>query len=151
MFSPSGIESCGSEPAKAKKITSRKKSADSSSSFSEDPKMIFSPFRNRETEESSQGHQTPIRQKIARTEPPEKKGEKKRKRLRPQEQRGTQKLAAPPRKRRKNSTGGPPTSKPTPEFASRKRAKKEGEKNSRTGWMDLNRFCFGRTPLPPAQ
>lgn len=39
--------------------------------------MIFSPFRNRETEESSQGHQTPIRQKIARTEPPEKKGEKK--------------------------------------------------------------------------
>jgi len=41
MFSPSGIESCGSEPAKAKKITSRKKSADSSSSFSEDPKMIF--------------------------------------------------------------------------------------------------------------
>jgi hypothetical protein len=45
MFPPSGIESCGSEPAKAKKITSRKKSADSSSSFSEDPKMIFFPFQ----------------------------------------------------------------------------------------------------------
>jgi len=99
-------ESCGSEPAKAKKIISRK-SQQTVVAASKIQKMIFFPLSETETEESSQGHQ---------------------------EQTGTQVLPAPNHKRRKNSTRGAPTSKPTPkEFASRKRAKKRGSQELKNG------------------
>ena len=122
---------------KSKGNRQEEKSADSSSSFTKDPKMIFlPPFRNRDWRIITR---TPNTNQTGGSEPrtTRKEREKKRKRLLGhQEQRGTQGLPAP---NHRTKPGDHLTSKPTPEeFASRKRAKKKRERRTqeRAGWMD---------------